>query len=211
MRFWPGQYISLGSKDLNIPYKSYSIANIPNHEGEIILYVTKSQTGTTSKWIHEELKVGDKIKVKGPYGTFIGDPRSELPVICLANGSGLAPIMSLASAALLRGGFRYPATVLFSAKKSSDVFDLGYFSFLESKFRNFRFIPTLTQEENDKYKQGRITKLLPQMFPELEYYSLYIAGSVEFVEDCKKLALNLGAKEENIHIEGFYQQTGKEV
>lgn len=198
IRFWPGQYITLGN-----PARSYSIANTPNSDGDIILFVTKIENGITSNYIHSELKVGDTISINGPYGTFIGDPKVELPVLCIANGSGLAPIMSLATAALMRGGFKYPAHIIFSARTEKDIFDIGHFKFLEKKFRNFKFIPTLTREKNKAYKQGRVTEILESLYPSLDYYSLYIAGSNQFVSDIKDVCLKLGAKEENIHLEKF--------
>jgi CDP-4-dehydro-6-deoxyglucose reductase len=203
LRFWPGQYITLGSTENNIPYRSYSIANTPGADGEIVLYITKVENGKTSNYIHSTLKAGDMVFINGPYGTFIGDPKIELPVLCIANGSGLAPIMSLATAALSRGGFRYPAHILFSARFEKDIFDLGHFKFLEKKFRNFRFIPTLTREEKEGFKHGRVTKILPELYPDLAYYSIYIAGSNEFVNDVKALAFTLNAKEENVHVENF--------
>ncbi len=203
LRFWPGQYIQLGDKEKNISYKSYSIANIPNNDGELLLYVTNTGAGT-SHWIHEGLQLGDRVKVNGPYGTFIGNPSAETPVLCLAQGSGLAPIMSLASAALMRGGYKYPATILFSARTKNEVFERGWFKFLETKFRNFRFNVTYTREEYPGEKFGRIQKILPELYKDLSSYSLYIAGTPEFVEENKAICLQLGAKVENIYTEGFF-------
>lgn len=197
MKFWPGQYVTLNGR-------SYSIANTFNQEGEILLFVTKVEGGKVSAWIHEELKVGEVVMMNGPYGTFIGNPQLELPVLCLAHGSGLAPILSLSLGALLRGGFRYPVTVLFSAKTKNDLFEVGTFKFLETKFRNFRFIPTLTQEPVEGMKHGRISEVLPALYPDLAYYQVYLAGSPEFVEANKKIALELGAKPENVFQEGFF-------
>lgn len=203
MKFWPGQFITLGSVDEGIPYRSYSVANGPNLDGEIVLLVTKVEGGKTSEWVHDKLKVGTVVKVNGPYGTFVGNPQSELPVLCLASGSGLAPIMSLASAALLRGGFRNPATVLFSARTEEEIMERGLFRFLETKFRNFRFMATLTREEKVGYLKGRIPEILPTMFSDLSYMSVYIAGSPEFVEDCKKVVLSLGVRPDQIYLEAF--------
>jgi CDP-4-dehydro-6-deoxyglucose reductase len=203
IRFWPGQYVQLGNLEKCIAYKSYSIANIPNNDGELLLYVTNSGKGT-SQWIHEELAVGDRVKVKGPYGTFVGNPAAETSVLCLAQGSGLAPIMSLASGALMRGGYKFPATILFSAKSKDDVFERGWFKFLETKFRNFRFNVTYTREEYPGEKYGRIQKILPELYKDLSLFSLYIAGSPEFVDEVKKVCLTLGAKSENIYTEGFF-------
>ena len=203
VRFWPGQYVSIGESSKQIPYRKYSIANYPNPDGELVFFISKIKNGITSRWIHDQLQVGDALKINGPYGTFIGNPQSELPVLCLASGSGLAPIMSLSCAALLRGGFRYPATVIFSAKTRKDILEPGLFRFLEAKFKNFKFIPTLTQEKNEHIKHGRIPDILASLYPHLNYYDVYIAGNPEFVEDCKKKALELGAKPEQIYLESF--------
>lgn len=206
MRFWPGQYITLGDDMKRIPFKSYSIANIPNQDGEISLMVTKLQNGVTSTWIHDEVKVGDMVRLNGPYGTFIGDPQADTPVLCLAAGSGLAPIMSLASAALMRGGFKHPATILFSASTENDLLEIGHFKFMEAKFRNFEFKATLTKEKKDGYLNGRIPEILPSLYQDLSKTSVYIAGSPEFVNACKNAVLKLGAKEDLIHEEGFFEQ-----
>lgn len=203
--FWPGQYITILRPQTD-QKRAYSIANTPTKEGEIVLYITKVNEGVVSTYIHEELNPGDSLFIDGPYGTFIGDPKVELPVLCLANGSGLAPLLSLTTAALMRGGFKYPVTILFSAKTKEDLFDLGQIKFLEKKFRNFRFIATLTEKKEEGFYDKRITDLLPQLFPDLTYYSLYIAGSADFVNATKAVALNCQAKEEHIHLEKFISQ-----
>ena len=206
LRFWPGQYVTLGSSDDGIPARSYSIANIPNNDGEIVLYITKVEEGKASSWVHQSLQEGDMVKVSGPYGTFIGDPTAERSVLCLAAGSGLAPIMSLASAALQRGGFRYPATIIYSSKTADEVFAKGHFKYLETKYRNFKFKTTTTQENNPNGYTGRIPDILSHDFPNLYDYSIYIAGSPDFVDDCKRKVLELNAQEEFIHTEGFFSQ-----
>jgi CDP-4-dehydro-6-deoxyglucose reductase len=71
------------------------------------------------------LQVGENIKVSGAYGTFIGDPSVDTPVLCLAAGTGLAPILALAEAALRRG-FKKPVTMLFSARTVEDVYCQGH-------------------------------------------------------------------------------------
>lgn len=201
MRFWPGQYITLSSPEGS--ERCYSLASIPNREGDLLLFITKVQGGRTSNWIHDNLFEGDTLKINGPYGTFIGDPQAKTPVLCLAQGSGLAPILSLSKGALIRGGFTNPATVLFSAKTKEDLFEVGYFKYLSKKFRNFKFLTTLTQEENPDGHRGRIQTLLPKLYPNLSQTSLYIAGSDEFVKSCKEVCLSLSAQEELIHTEGF--------
>jgi len=203
MRYWPGQNVILGSPDNEIAPRSYSIANAPRPDGEISLQVSRVEGGGTSCWIHDRLQVGTRVSLSGPYGTFIGDPSAETPVLCLAAGSGLAPIMALAEAALGRG-YRQPVTLLFSARTRSDVYEQGRLALWQARHRKFRFIRTLTRETGEA-PTGRIPGILPGMFPDLSQHSVFIAGSTGFVEACVTAVKTLGAREELIHSEGFHR------
>jgi CDP-4-dehydro-6-deoxyglucose reductase len=205
MRYWPGQYVTIGDEAAEAPPRCYSIANAPRPDGEIMVQVTRLDDGTTSRWMHEHVKIGSLVKISGPYGTFIGDPSVESPVLCIAAGSGLAPILSLAEAALRRG-YRKPVTLLFSARTADDLYDFGLMKYWETKHRNFNYKPTLTREHNDGMLHGRIPKVLGEQFPDLSKHSIFVAGSPEFVADCVAAAKALGAMDEMIHTEGYFGQ-----
>lgn len=200
MRFWPGQYITLGTKQ-----RPYSIANTPNSNGDIVLYITKVDRGSVSCWAHDELKEGDYVSINGPYGTFIGDPSADTPVLCLASGSGLAPILSLASAAMSRG-YKKPAKILFSARTKEDLFAVGQMTYMKAKYRQFDYEYTLTGDSNPGGNEGRIPLLLEKNYTDLSDHSIYIAGNPDFVKDCEAKVKELGAKDEQIHTEGFFSQ-----
>lgn len=210
IRFWPGQYVSLSDTQKTITPRSYSIANAPRPDGEIVLQITRVPDGATSNWVHDNATPGSMVNLAGPYGTFIGDPGTDNPVLCLAAGTGLAPIMGLTDAALRRG-FNKPVHLLFSARKEEDVYCKGMMELWNVRHRRFKFIPTLTQEEKEGFQQGRIPELLPELYPDLSKHALYIAGSPGFVDDCIKAAKTLGAQDEMIHTEGFFDQTAPEV
>ncbi|WP_409524434.1 2Fe-2S iron-sulfur cluster-binding protein [Nitrincola sp. MINF-07-Sa-05] len=205
MRYWPGQYVTLGNPSAGIPTRCYSIANAPRPDGEITLQITQVEAGKTSNWVHNDLTTGDMVALAGPYGTFIGDLALQTPVLCLAAGSGLAPILSLTEAAMRRE-YRKPVTLMFSARHEADIYDKGLMRFWETKHRNFRFKPTLTREEVDGYLHGRLPKVLPQVFDDLSAHSIFIAGSPEFVQQCTEAVKALGAQEEMIYTEGYFDQ-----
>lgn len=204
LRFWPGQFVTLGSSRDGIPPRSYSIAGTPNVDGEIALLITRVPDGVTSNWIHDRLVPGDRVTLSGPYGGFIGDPSAEPPVLCLAAGSGLAPILSLSEAALRRG-YKAPVTLLFSARTRSDLLCEGLLKHWENCYRNFRYRHTLTQESGDDLN-GRIPTVLDSLFTDLSQHGVYIAGSPAFVADCSAAVRALGATEERIFSEGFFDQ-----
>lgn len=206
IKFWPGQYAMLGDESTNHPKRPYSIANTPKSNGELSFIITHEPNGKTSPWLHKELAIGDNIKINAPYGTFLGDPSVDTPILCLASGSGLAPILSLLNAYLSRG-HKNPVTLLFSAKTKEDLLDYGKLKYLESKYVNFKYKYTLTQEENKTGGlEGRIDKVLPQLIPNLSNYSVYIAGGVSFVNSCKSCVSTLEASDDLIHMEEYFAQ-----
>ncbi len=205
MRFWPGQYVQIGDDARKLPKRAYSLAGAPRPDGEIRLQVTRVDDGRTSRWLHDELALGDTLKLSGPHGTFIGDPSVDTPVLCLAAGSGLAPILSLTEGALRRG-FAQPVTLMFSAREAVDLYDRGLMRFWEAKYPNFRYVPTLTREKVDGMLHGRIPQVLPGQFPDLSKHSVFVAGTTGFVDDCVVAAKALGAPAPLIHTEGFFEQ-----
>ncbi|QEL66495.1 CDP-6-deoxy-delta-3,4-glucoseen reductase [Oryzomicrobium terrae] len=205
LRYWPGQYVTVGNPGANIPARAYSISNAPRPDGELVLQVARADGGLTSAWIHDDLKVGDNIKISGPYGTFIGDPSVDAPVLCLAAGTGLAPILALAEAALRRG-YRKPVNLLFSARTRDDVYSQGMMAWWRTKHRNFDYKVTLTREEAEGFLHGRLDALLPKLYPDLSKHTVFVAGSPEFTDACVAAAKALGVRDEMLHTEGFFSQ-----
>lgn len=206
LRYWPGQYLQLGQSSVGAPPRCYSIANAPRPDGEISLLVTRVEDGQTSRWIHDSVQAGDRVFASGPYGTFVGDAATDTPVVCLAAGSGLAPILALTDAALRRG-FPHSVTLVFSSPtKDSDLVS-GLMRWWEATHPNFRAVTTYTREQpEDAEFTGRIPTILADLFGDLRNTSVFVAGSPTFVEDCIAEAKNLGAEDSLIHSEGYVNQ-----
>lgn len=203
LRYWPGQYVMLGDERNGVTPKPYSIANAPRTDGDLVLLVSRAPDGHTSSWIHDEVDAGARVTIAGPYGTFIGDPGTETPVLCLASGSGLAPILALTDAALRRG-FDKPVTIVYSARSPADVFDEGLMAWWTAKHRRFRFVVTYTGDDVPHGAlAGRIPTILHTVAADLSGTSVYIAGNPDFVDDCATAAVRLGAADDRLHVERY--------
>lgn len=211
LKYWPGQYLQFGDTSKGAPPRCYSIANAPNESGEISLLVTRVKEGKTSGWVHDDLQAGDHVLASGPYGTFVGDPATDTPVVCLAAGSGLAPILALTDAALRRG-FPHPVTLVVSAGEYEDELLAGLLRWWEATHRNFNAITTFTRVDPadprlcETHKTGRIPSILGTLFDDLSDTSVFVAGPPEFVADCTAAARRLGASEDLLHSEGYVDQ-----
>ncbi len=206
LRYWPGQYLQISPADDPSIERCYSIANAPRPDGEISLLITRVEGGHTSGWIHDQIGVGSHLQASGPFGTFIGDPSTDTPVVCLAAGSGLAPILALADAALRRG-FPHPVTLVFSARTTEHELASGLFEWWSSVHPNFTSVVTHTADDDAPGPHGRIPAILGELFKSLGNTSVFIAGSPGFVTACEKAARALGARPDLVHTEGFTDQS----
>ncbi|MDR2013696.1 MAG: 2Fe-2S iron-sulfur cluster binding domain-containing protein [Rhodanobacter sp.] len=205
MRFWPGQYVAIKAPSRPNQPRHYSLARAPRPDGLIVLQITRVDGGVTSTWLHENVAIGATLPISGPYGTFIGDPKAETPVLCLAAGSGQAPILSLADAALRRG-YSSPVTLIFSARTADDIYGQGLLAYWTLKHRNFKSYVTLTREQRSGLLNGHIPEILPGLFPDLAGYSVFIAGSPAFSDACVTAVKQLGARDEQLNMEKFVDQ-----
>lgn len=204
LRYLPGQYVLLGDLEYRLPVRSYSVANAPRDSGELTLLVTEVEGGETSGWVHHRLRSGDRVSVSGPYGSFLTDPESDAPALYLAGGSGLAPVRALAEAAVAAGR-PGSATLFFSARSEADLIDADRFARWQRERPGFRYLRTLTRAEGAP-PLGRIPALLPELFPDLDGWDVFVAGASGFVQACTEAARACGARPGRLRSEAFFEE-----
>lgn len=93
--FLPGQYALLALPGLDRE-RAYSMANLPNAAGEWHFRIRKVAGGGASEVLFSQLAVGTAIGLDGPYGMAHLRTDSPRDIVCIAGGSGLAPMLSVA-------------------------------------------------------------------------------------------------------------------
>jgi toluene monooxygenase electron transfer component len=102
--FLPGQYALLYPHGVS-GARAYSMSNLPNAEGVWQFIVRRVPGGRGSASVFENLVPGARITVDGPYGHAYLRPGTR-DVVCVAGGSGVGPMLSVARAALAEEGAR---------------------------------------------------------------------------------------------------------
>jgi phenol hydroxylase P5 protein len=93
--FAPGQYVSL-SVPGSAATRTYSMANPPKDHRVVELHVRRTPGGLASDgWVFSTMAVGDPVALSGPYGRFVFRRARPEPVIMIAGGTGLAPMLSM--------------------------------------------------------------------------------------------------------------------
>src|SRR5579872_3990596 len=118
-----GQHVDvrLTAEDGYQAERSYSIASPPEEAPHVTLTVERLDDGEVSPYLTEELRVGDKLELRGPIGGyFVWEAQLGGPLLLVAGGSGIVPLM-----AMLRHraavGSTVPTHLLYSSRSLEDV------------------------------------------------------------------------------------------
>lgn len=92
----PGQHydVRLTAPDGYRAQRSYSVASSALDEGEIELTIDRLDDGEVSPWFHDVVEEGDRVEVRGPFTSYFVW-RGESPVLLVAGGSGVVPLMAM--------------------------------------------------------------------------------------------------------------------
>ena len=192
----PGQYytVRLTAPDGYQAVRSYSIASSPLDAGEIELTVDCLTDGEVSPFIHDVVRVGDELELRGPLTVYFTWNGSS-PLLLLGGGSGIVPLMSM-----LRHRRRafpdVPVRLLYSVRSPEDVFyrdELGE----ETTLTYTRRMP-----EGWEGATGRIDAPLVRglAWPE---GPAYVCGPNGFVETAAQLLMDAGYEADRIRTERF--------
>jgi ferredoxin-NADP reductase len=119
----PGQHVDvrLTAADGYSTQRSYSIAN-PAEGDRLKLTVQRVPGGEVSPYLTEVFSVGDPVEIRGPVGGwFVWRPTSSEPVLLVAGGSGIVPLMAMVRARHMAGN-RAPFRLIYSVRAPRDVY-----------------------------------------------------------------------------------------
>src|SRR5215510_13158201 len=150
MRHYAGQHydIRLTAEDGYQTQRSYSIASEPEREGEIDITVERINDGEVSTYLHDVVIPDDQVEARGPIGGyFVWDAGlSPGPLLLIAGGSGVVPLMSMIRHRAAAGA-KNPTALLYSSRNFEDVI---YFNELEKLRRGnsgLQVFHTLTRSQ----------------------------------------------------------------
>ena len=119
----PGQHydVRLTAEDGYSAQRSYSVGSEPERKGEIDLTIERLADGEVSTFLSDVVAIGDRFEVRGPIGGyFVWDRSIGGPLLLVAGGSGVVPLM-----AMLRhraaAGITDPARLLYSARTFEQI------------------------------------------------------------------------------------------
>lgn len=153
--FQAGQYVQLAIPGLG-QSRAFSIANSPTEvraSGSIELNVRLVPGGAGTTWLHERARVGERMRLSGPYGRFFVRQSARLPMIFMAGGSGLSSPRSMILD-LLNEGCTLPITLVYGQRSREELYYDAEFRALAERCAHFHYVPTLSNEPEGSAWEG---------------------------------------------------------
>lgn len=142
MTFQSGQYINIELPGVDGP-RAFSLANPPSRGDQVELHVRLVDGGAATTYIHEQLTVGESLKLSGPYGQFFVRSSQPGDLIFIAGGSGLSSPQSMILDLLEQNDDRR-ITLFQGARNLAELYNRELFEALERDYHNFTYVPALS-------------------------------------------------------------------
>jgi ferredoxin-NADP reductase len=204
-RFLPGQWVDLSIEAGGATHTSgYSIPTSPIHQGEIELAIKASAHHPVARWVHEQARVGDAIRISQGQGPFVYLPEMSDNVVLIGGGVGITPLLSI---------FRHvrdarlptQTHLVYSVSDSREILFRDELDAAARSHDNLHVSVTVTQADADWHGlTGRIdpVKLHALDVPDDTLY--YLCGPKGMVEDMSTLLHDLGVPMNRIIFEKWW-------
>jgi len=187
--------------------RSYSIASPAGRGPHVELTVERVSSGEVSEFLTEELRAGDTIELRGPIGGyFTWNPSISSPLMLIAGGSGVVPLMSMLRTRN-RADNKVPAKLLYSSRSADDIIYRDELDRMAANRDGFDLVHTLTRGAPTGWK-GQTRRVDRDMlaqcgFQATEEPQIFVCGPTSFVETVADQLVSLGHGESAIKTERF--------
>lgn len=205
--FEPGQFLTLeleiGGETIN---RCYTISSAPTRPHTISITVKRVPGGKVSNWLHDNLRVGESLRVLGPAGIFTCAHRPSGKYLFLSAGSGITPLMSMSRTHHELGEDR-DIVFVHSARTPDDIIFARELDLIASNQRRFRtaFVcERIGQRTNWSGVTGFLSlPLLALIAPDFMEREIFTCGPAPYMEAVRKMLAEAGFDRGRYHEESF--------
>ncbi len=203
LTFAAGQYVELripGSDER----RSFSVLSAPGLASEYAFCIKRVPGGHFNSLL-DGLQAGDELDLDGPFGTAVYRETGN-PALFVANGSGIAPVLSILSD-LVNRGIDVPLRFYYGLRYAADLVYLDRLAHFADSFRDFRLIPCFSRETSSTVanaRVGRVTRVIAEEIRDASEFDAYVSGSPEMCDAIAMLLEAKGLPGRRLHVDRFF-------
>ncbi|WP_244517182.1 2Fe-2S iron-sulfur cluster-binding protein [Pseudomonas linyingensis] len=209
--FLPGQYATLAIPGVAAP-RAYSMSNLANTQGEWHFQIRRVPSGKATERLFHELTIGDKIEIDGPYGLAWLREENSRDIACIAGGSGLAPMISIARGASAAGLLKTRNLHFFyGGRTPRDICGESLLRQLTEFGKNIHFHPVVSLPEQDpgeiwSGETGYVHDLVRrELHDRMSDFEFYLAGPPPMTKALQEmLMVGYRVPFDQVHFDRFF-------
>lgn len=176
------------------------------------LRISVRKLGLGSSHLHDVVAVGDIIDCRAPGGNFIIDTSPKHPVVMIAAGVGITPILAMIGHLVDEGertGAMRPIAFFYAARSRGErAFDGELDKLIERSKGKLRIIRLLEQPDNaiinaDYQEQGILSAGVLEKYLGFQLYDFYLCGPPGFMQAIYDVLISHGVADHRIFAEAF--------
>ncbi|MBT4887986.1 MAG: 2Fe-2S iron-sulfur cluster binding domain-containing protein [Rhodospirillales bacterium] len=206
--FKPGQYAKLHIPGVSGP-RSYSMANTANDDGIWTFQIKRVPDGEATTLLFGGALEGLVVDIDAPYSIAHLDENSKRATVCIAGGSGLAPMLSIIRGLALSGVNKTQPILYYGARTPEDIVPSTYFSDIQNFDPAQHYIPVVSDTESATNYEGskgfvheHLATALPEDCSDIDFY---MAGPPPMVDAVRRhLVLDRKVPIEQLRYDRFF-------
>ena len=203
----PGQFLTLELEiDGKPTHRSYTISSTPSRPHALEITVKRVAGGRVSNWLHDNLRVGATLSVKGPSGRFNCFDHPARKMLLISGGAGITPVMSMARW-VLDTAADCDLVFLHAARTPEDIIFRTELGMMEQRHRNFRLFLTVSRPPAGGGWEGFSGRISPELFrrvaADYRERSAFVCGPTGFMDATRHIMEGLEFPMEHYYEESF--------
>ncbi len=183
-RFRAGQYLRVAMPDGDT--RNFSMANAPRESDGVQLHIRRIPGGQFSEGVLARLNKGDKLDIEIPYGEFYLRTEFEKPVVCLATGTGFAPIKSIIEDLIARGNTRR-VRLYWGGRRRQDLYLLEIAEKWQARMAWLQFVPVLSEPDAGWHgATGLVHEAVLRDILDLSGWQVYACGNPLMIRTARR-------------------------
>jgi len=200
--FRPGQYVSLEYPHAQPRvWRTYSIANAPRPDNTVDFHVRALGAGWLSGSLVRRARPGDMMRLAAPMGSMSVDRRSNRDVVCVAGGTGLAPIKAIIEDLASFNRTRW-VHVFFGARDRDDLYDVDDLQRLAKAYPWLSLMPVCSHDSGWGGEEGLLSEVVRRYGP-WQDHDFYVSGSPAMVRATMRTLTELQVPSIRIKYDSF--------
>jgi NAD(P)H-flavin reductase/hemoglobin-like flavoprotein len=201
----PGQYLSLETQRWPRVWRQFSVANAPRPDNTLTLHVRAVPAGWVSNALVNHTRVGDHVRLGAPLGTMSCTTASTRDVLCVAGGTGLAPIKAIVEDMAAWNTNRM-VRLFFGARRPEELYDTADLLRLAERYPWFSIIAPVSHDPRYLGERGMLPDVVARHGEYYDHWAghdVFVSGSAAMVRSTVARLQELDIPLANIRFDAY--------